>query len=425
MTIIERMRRDWDRRAREDAYFYAGFARRRQSDAEFFASAPDTIRTLEAELSRLAPSPERRALEIGCGPGRLMGAMSRNFSEIHGVDISAEMVALARENLKSIPHAHVHVTPDSKLAMFPADYFDFVYSYIVFQHIPSREVVLDYLREARRVLKPAGIMCAQLRGTPPMATELDREPETWTGCHSSGDEMFAFSAENDFPLVAIWGLETQYMWTVWRKPADAPRDFSAVRVKDVTISSGSARAVPQRGFDACVSLWLEGVPSDASLADFEVRFGEVRTRACFLSPVDRSGGAQLNARVPSGLAPGRCAIGLRGASEAHGIEIVPFDMRPSIVDVTDAIHIGSKYRIETGGIKVTLEGIERPAEVSFHLKGREAEIVQIEFKDPVLLRYEYSFYLPHPTPKGRLTMIVRVSGRDMPVEIEIVSFSRE
>ena len=131
------------------------------------------------------------------------------------------------------------------------------------------------------------------------------------------------------------------------------------------------------------------------------------------------GGAQLNARVPSTVAAGAIEVSLQGAAGAHSIDIVPFEMHPAIVDVTDAIHIGSKYRIETGGMKVTIEGIEKPAEVSFHLKGREAEIVQIEFKDPVTLKYEYSFYLPRRTPKGKQAMIVRVSGREVPVEIEI------
>lgn len=420
MTIIERMRREWDQRAREDAYFYAGFARRQQSDADFFSSAPDTVRLLETEFARLRPSSSRRALEIGCGPGRLMGALAPHFSEIHGVDISEEMAALARERLRGFPHAQVHVTPDSSLAMFPDAHFDFVYSYIVFQHIPSRDVVLNYLREAKRVLKPAGVLCAQLRGTPPMKTELERETETWTGCHFSGDEMFAFSAGQEFPLVAIWGLETQYMWTVWRKRAGAVRDFSCLRLKDVTLSSGGGKSVPQRGPDAFVSLWISGVPQDASLSDLEIRFGQTRTRGCYLSPVSPTGGAQLNARVPSGVALGPTEVSLEQAVGKHGIEMVPFEMRPAIVAVTDAIHIGSQYRIETGGIKVTLEGVEQPDAVSFHLKGREAVIVQIEFKDPLTLKYEYSFYLPHRTSKGRLTMSVRIPGGEIPVEIEVV-----
>ena len=418
MTIIERMRRDWDQRAREDAYFYAGFVRRKQSDADFFSSAPDTILTIEAELARLPPSDSRVGLEIGCGPGRLMGSMSRNFSEIHGVDISAEMVALARENLASIQHAQVHVTPDSSLPMFDANFCDFVYSYLVFQHIPDRVVVLHYLEEARRVLKPGGILCCQLRGTPPMTTELEREPETWTGCHFSGDEMMGFSREHDFPLVAIWGLETQYMWTVWRKPSGNPGDFSRATVKDVTVSSGEGRTVPQRGRDACISLWIDGLPENGSLSDLEIIIGGTAVKGCYLSPVGETGGAQVNARLPSGVGPGKTAVTLFG--DVHSIDVVAIDLPVTVVDVTDAIHIGSKYRIETGGMKVTLEGIEKPGEVSFHLKGREAEIVQIEFKDPVTLKYEFSFYLPNRTPRGRLTMTIQVSGDEIPVPIEIV-----
>jgi SAM-dependent methyltransferase len=420
MTILERMRRDWDRRAREDANFYAGFVRRKQSPADFFASAPDTVRTLEAELVRLPLSASpRHALEIGCGPGRLMGAMAGHFDEVHGVDISAEMVTIARENLKSVTGAYVHVTPDSTLRMFPDAHFDFIYSYIVFQHIPSREVVLGYLEESRRVLKPGGILCCQLRGTPPMATELERETETWTGCHFTADELMDFSNEHSFPLVAIWGIETQYMWTVWRNPTPgASRDYSRVTVKDVTISNGSSRVVPQRGHDALISLWIENLPENAGLSRLEITIAGQPVRGCYLSPVSETGGAQLNTRLPSGIAPGPAQVEFFG--NRHVIEVAPIEWQVRIVNVTDAIHIGSKNRIETGGIKVTLEGVEKPSEVSFHLHGRAAEIVQVEFKDPLVLKYEFSFYLPPKMRKGKMDMIIRFSGSEMIAPIEIV-----
>ena len=427
VDIVERMRSDWNRRAKEDAYFYAAFAKRQQSDEEFFASASDTIPTLEKEFFRLpaASREERRALEIGCGPGRLMGPMSRHFGEIHGVDISQEMIALAAERLRSIPGARLHVTPGSDLKMFAGDSFDYAYSYTVFQHIPSRDVVLGYLRESRRVLKPGGILCCQLRGTPPLQTEMERELETWTGCHFSRDEMLAFAREHDFQLVAISGLETQYMWTTWRKPLPGVRDFSRAELKNATISSGSERQVPLRGSEACVGLWIDGLPANCDLSDFEARFGDVPQRGAFLAPVGPGGAGQLNARVPPGVPVGEVAVTLlAGGQPIPGrcvIQIVPAHMQPSIVTVTDAIHIGSKFRVETGGLKVTLEGVERPAEVSFHIQGREAEIVQTEYKDPILEKYEYSFYLPKKTLKGSVPLIIRIAGREMAsVPIEIV-----
>lgn len=425
--LIERMRADWNRRAREDAYFYAAFARQHQSDAEFFASASETIATLEGELGRLAPSPvsERRALEIGCGPGRLMLPMSRHFGEIHGVDISEGMVALARERLKGTP-ARVHVTPNSDLAMFPGDFFDFVYSYTVFQHIPSREVVLNYMRESRRVLKPGGVLCCQLRGTPPMPTELEREAETWTGCFFSRDDMIAFAREHDFQLVSLSGVDTQYMWTSWRKPdALQPRTFDQAALKDVTLSSGNGRQVPQRGSNAFVSLWVDGLPSNCHLGNLEIAFGELRERGCYLSPIDETGACQLNAQLPRGIPLGDVPVTLlagdRAIPEPKMIEVVPAALEPKVVAVTDAINIGSKFRIETGGLKVTLEGIETPSEVSFEIKGQPAEIVQIECKDPLLLKYEYSFYLPNRRLKGRVPVSIRVGGTDVaPVTVEIV-----
>src|SRR5579883_2349898 len=102
--VLERMRADWNQRASEDAYYYVAFGRREQDDEEFFATAADVVRGLTAELKRL----KRRdaALEIGCGPGRLMRPMARLFGEVHGIDVSDEMIRLAKERLRDVPNAH-------------------------------------------------------------------------------------------------------------------------------------------------------------------------------------------------------------------------------------------------------------------------------------------------------------------------------
>ncbi len=153
--LLASMRADWNRRAAEDANYYVAFGRRQQSDDEFFATATPTVQQLLPELKRFEG--RDAALEIGCGPGRLMRPLSRYFKEIHGVDVSDEMIRLARERLAQTPNAFVRHCSGSDLAMFPEDKFDFVYSYAVFQHIPSRDIVFGYLREAFRVLKPGGI----------------------------------------------------------------------------------------------------------------------------------------------------------------------------------------------------------------------------------------------------------------------------
>ena len=84
------MREDWNARAGEDAYYYVAFGRRDQDDGEFDETGAEVVAGLEWELKRVptAHPRVRRALEIGCGPGRLMRPMAKHFGEIHGVDVA-------------------------------------------------------------------------------------------------------------------------------------------------------------------------------------------------------------------------------------------------------------------------------------------------------------------------------------------------
>lgn len=424
MDVNEQMRADWNRRAREDAHFYVAFGRRSQDEQEFLDGAADVMGALEAEFPRLAAasSEVRRALEIGCGPGRLMRPMSRFFGEIHGVDISDEMVRLACDQLKDIPHAHVHVTPDSSLGMFPEDCFDFVYSYIVFQHIPTRDVVLNYLREARRVVKPGGILRCQLGGTQAVDSEMQRESQTWTGCHFSGEEVTAFAREHNLQLLALSGLQTQYMWVTLRKPTSrlAEPDFSHVILKDVTAASSGKHSVPQRGRDAAVSLWIEGMPEVSDLAVLTAGFDGVLQQGCYLSPIGENGGCQFNVVLPRGVRTGSVPVTLHRhqgnlVAGPVSIDVTPGPpWVPKVLSVTDAINIRSKYRVETGGVKVNIEDIEQPQNVSFRVDGRAVGWMQIEFKDPITYTYEFSFYLPSKVKDGERRLDISVSGRALP-----------
>src|SRR5467141_1856375 len=129
--LPQQMRAEWNERALEDPYYYVAFGRRGQEDDELFATAADVVHALEAELKRFPPGDRRarRALEIGCGPGRLMRPMSWNFGEIHGVDVSDEMISLAAAKLKNVPNAFLRSTNGTDLSCYDDNFFDFVYSY--------------------------------------------------------------------------------------------------------------------------------------------------------------------------------------------------------------------------------------------------------------------------------------------------------
>src|SRR5215471_21414975 len=217
--VLDRMRADWNQRASEDAYYYVAFGRREQDDEEFFSTAAEIVKGFIWDLKRVRG--RDAALEIGCGPGRLMRPLAEHFKEIHDVDVSDEMIKLAKERLRNTPNAYPQVTTGSDLSMFPDEKFDFVYSYAVFQHIPSRDVVFSYLREARRVLKPGGILRCQLNGLPQHAKQYD----TWNGVRIAPEEIAQFTLEQDLQLLVLEQRYTQYMWITCRKrPAALPAD---------------------------------------------------------------------------------------------------------------------------------------------------------------------------------------------------------
>src|SRR5260370_12228027 len=96
--VLERMRADWNERAGEDAYYYVAFGRREQDDEEFFSTGSDIVQGLEWDLKRVRG--REAALEIGCGPGRLMRPLSRHFGESHVADGAGGMIRLATAPLR-------------------------------------------------------------------------------------------------------------------------------------------------------------------------------------------------------------------------------------------------------------------------------------------------------------------------------------
>jgi ubiquinone/menaquinone biosynthesis C-methylase UbiE len=96
-------------------------------------------------------------LEIGAGVGRLLRPASRHFKFALGVDYSAALQKRSLEYLKEFPSCKVLLT-DGMTLPFPDRFFDFVYSFTVFHHMPTVEMVRSNLAETYRVLR-SGTLC--------------------------------------------------------------------------------------------------------------------------------------------------------------------------------------------------------------------------------------------------------------------------
>jgi ubiquinone/menaquinone biosynthesis C-methylase UbiE len=414
------MRQDWNERAREDAHFYVAFGRREQDNEEFFSTAREIVLGLELELRRFAAGANRRswrALEIGSGPGRLMNPMSRHYGEIHGVDVSDEMISKARENLRGIPHAHPHATSGADLAPFADDSFDLVYSYAVFQHIPSRDVVMQYLREAKRVLKPGGLLRCQINGLDKTAKTYD----TWSGVRIDAAEVHEYALQNDMQLLALEGARTQYMWTTMRKRSPGWRQQSTrgqARIRRITNAHNSEPVVPMQGRFASFTVWLEQLPQDCDLIGLEVRVGGWRATPCYIGPPEADGLQQLNVLLGeverTGVLPLEILWNGYPICEPAGVRVIPpGPLVPHILSVTDGVNMMSGLRVTSGCVKVTMEEVDRPDRFSAELAGKAVTGIDIFCADPLPPRYEINFELPRDLTAGAHELRMRLGERSL------------
>jgi SAM-dependent methyltransferase len=210
--LLERMRREWDERARENARYYVASGKAAWSDEEFLRSGESHVREqILNDMINICQGQEPRSmrvLEIGCGAGRVTRALAQIFGRVDGVDISAEMIERAREILRGLPGVVLHQNNGADLAMFGAEQFDFAFSSIVFQHIPSKAVIENYIREVWRVLKPGRLFKFQVQGVP-----LEEERcDTWLGVGFTEDEMRAVAARTSFEMRYAHDAGTQYFW---------------------------------------------------------------------------------------------------------------------------------------------------------------------------------------------------------------------
>ena len=167
---LERLRRVWQTLGRDDPLWAVlSHARKRGGRwdaAEFLATGQVEV---DAQLAALAvdgfPFRHELALDFGCGAGRLSRALAKHFERVIGVDVSASMIAAARElnadatNVEFIENATPHLGGIADASV------DLVFSHITLQHIPE-PLSIGYVEEFFRVLAPGGVAVFQFVAGP-------------------------------------------------------------------------------------------------------------------------------------------------------------------------------------------------------------------------------------------------------------------
>jgi SAM-dependent methyltransferase len=212
-AVAAEMRREWDERARQNAMHFTNSGRDEWDEAGYDATGEENIREyIATDMQNICQGDDpasMRIVEIGCGAGRMTKPLAKIFGEVHAVDISAEMIRIARGRLADVPNVVFHHNNGVDLRELPAGEFDFALSFIVFQHIPSKEVIESYVREVHRVLKPGRLFKFQVQGG---QFENARPLSTWLGASYTCAEMEELAARNRFELRYAHGEGTQDFW---------------------------------------------------------------------------------------------------------------------------------------------------------------------------------------------------------------------
>jgi SAM-dependent methyltransferase len=167
---------------------------------DFFASGEEEIQGVMRSIAAHAfPLRRGRALDFGCGVGRLTQALCRYFDRCDGVDIAPSMIELARKydrpwrrlwyellrlwtayrsgrdrwadswpgfvRLLKGKRCRYLVNDSGNLAVFRDDAVDLIYSRLVLQHMKP-EYSQNYIKEFLRVLAPGGLVIFQIPSHP-------------------------------------------------------------------------------------------------------------------------------------------------------------------------------------------------------------------------------------------------------------------
>ncbi len=123
-------------------------------------TVPDVLRGVAT-----MPAGRVRALDFGCGVGRLMVPLVEAGVEVDGVDISERMLAFAQEDAR-LHACRFFTSGGTDLGGAPDGAYDLVYSSLVLQHVCSRTIRRELLAAFARALKPGGVVVLQLHFYP-------------------------------------------------------------------------------------------------------------------------------------------------------------------------------------------------------------------------------------------------------------------
>jgi len=157
---LARLQRHWDEFGRRDPYWAILTDPSKKGNKwdldEFFRTGELEVDDVLAWVESLGVTTRRgRALDFGCGAGRISQALGRHFEHVIGVDIAPSMIALANQHNRHGERCRYVLNEHADLRQFQDSSVDFIYSRLVLQHLRPT-VIKAYVAEFARLLDVGG-----------------------------------------------------------------------------------------------------------------------------------------------------------------------------------------------------------------------------------------------------------------------------
>ena len=165
---LSSIRRNWERFGNDDPFWailtHPDKQGNKWQEKEFFSLGEEEVEYFVQLISKWNPSHKlTRALDFGCGVGRLTYPLSKYYKEVIGIDIAKSMILKARQFNYQRSCQFIH-NARSDLKIFHGRSFDLVLSRLTLQHMPP-VCMRKYIKEFHRILDVAGVCLFQLPDT--------------------------------------------------------------------------------------------------------------------------------------------------------------------------------------------------------------------------------------------------------------------
>ena len=167
---LDRLQRHWDEFGRRDPYWAILTDPAKKGNKwdldEFFRTGEHEVDDVLAWVESLGVTTRRgRALDFGCGAGRISQALGRHFEHVIGVDIAPSMIALANQHNRHGERCRYVLNEHADLRQFQDSSVDFIYSRLVLQHLRPK-VIKAYVAEFVRLLDVGGVAVFNVPASP-------------------------------------------------------------------------------------------------------------------------------------------------------------------------------------------------------------------------------------------------------------------